>query len=215
MLKSLKTFIQKFQPTKSSAIDVKSRDKRYALSAPAGGLVVRVRAKVLDGYPETNNRWQKIFQSAVSRDNLWISEDEHIVLAKGNFPELLGRRIARYHCLDNTRGEAPAWRKHELRSCEFEMQKGVVTGKARLATDDGKRTYEVRFRGHVEVADGQVTKFTMAARGLFFGRGPYTPNPPPGKFPLAITFELADGKDTADALPPQIARGYVDGYFRD
>ncbi len=40
---------------------------------------------------------------------------------------------------------------------------------------------------------------------LAYGR--YTRNPPEGKFPLGISFTLADGNDIADAVRPQASRG--------
>ena len=36
---------------------------RYSPEPPEGGLVLRVHAKVLDGYEPTTNRWRAIFQA--------------------------------------------------------------------------------------------------------------------------------------------------------
>ena len=52
------------------------------------------------------------------------------------------------------------------------------------------------------------------AHGQFHGEGTYTRNAPKGKFPLAIAFTLADGKDAADTIPPQGSRGWVPGYIK-
>ena len=71
--------------------------------------MVRVTAKVLGGYDETSDEWERIFQSALSRDNLWIRKDEHQSLVRGELPDSLKRRIARFHLIDNTRGEPPMW----------------------------------------------------------------------------------------------------------
>jgi hypothetical protein len=54
----------------------------------------------------------------------------------------------------------------------------------------------------------------MVALGDFWGEGRYTRRAPSGKFPLAISFTLADGTDIADPLPPQAARGWLRGYIR-
>ena len=66
----------------------------------------------------------------------------------------------------------------------------------------------------VERRDGRVTRFDLAARGMFWGEGRYTRRAPEGKFPLAVMFTLADGKDVADRIPPQGSRGWVPGYLR-
>ncbi|MEM7010921.1 MAG: hypothetical protein AAF585_05495, partial [Verrucomicrobiota bacterium] len=82
-----------------------SFDQRYNPRPPEDGLVVRVQAKVMGGYPETDDEFRKIFNSSLSRDNLWISRTEHEALARGEVPESLQLRIARFHLVDNTRGE--------------------------------------------------------------------------------------------------------------
>lgn len=191
------------------------RDARYSPTPPAGGLVVRVHAKVLGGYPEeTENRWTKIFQSALGRDNLWITKAEHDALVAGEFPNALLMRLARFHLVDNTRGEPPMWKPEELRDSLITFEDGVVKGKVLLETADGKRRYEASLYGVVEMEGKQVRRFDLVADGLFEGGGRFTRNPPPGKFPFAVSFTLADGSEAADAIPPQGSRGWVEGYFR-
>ena len=190
-------------------------DPRWNYTVPKGGLTIRVRSKILSGYKPTEDRWKAIFQSALSRDNLWTTKDEHLALVKGKFPKSLAERIARFHLVDNTRGEPPMWNEKEISALEIKLDsKGVLTGSATLKSGDGKRSYEAQFRGHVETKGGAVTRFDMVALGLFEGSGTYTRNAPEGKFPLAISFELADGKDVADLVRPQGSRGWVQGYLR-
>ena len=67
--KSLEEFNS--SPTgKIAELKAETRDKRWNVQPPEGGLVVRVQAKILDGYEETNDRWKRIFQSSVSRQPL-------------------------------------------------------------------------------------------------------------------------------------------------
>ena len=68
--------------------------------------------------------------------------------------------------------------------------------------------------GVVEVKNDTVIRFDMVAKGDFWGEGRYTRGAPDGKFPLAISFTLADGTDIADQVPPQGARGWLRGYLR-
>ena len=91
---------------------------------------------------------------------------------------------------------------------------GQVGGKVHLATKGNQRGYTAELLGKVTVADGKVTRFDVVTLGEFGGEGPYTRNAPKGKFPLAISFTLADGKQPADQIPPQGSRGWVRGYIR-
>jgi hypothetical protein len=189
-------------------------DERYRPDPPEGGLVVRVRSKILDGFAPTEDRWQQILQGATSRDNLWISRWEHEALAGGSFPRSLAERLSRFHLVDSTRGEPSMWKTEEIRGMDYKLQGGILRGQVRLETADGARGYHAEIFGRVETANGVVTRFDGVAKGSFWGEGRYTKGAPAGKFPLAISFELADGSDVADAIPPQGSRGWVPGYMR-
>ena len=189
-------------------------DRRYNAAPPKGGLVLRVHARILDGYEPTDNKWKRIFQTAMSRDNLWISRAEHDALVSGTVPESLQHRIARFHLVDNTRGEPPMWRPQEIRTSEFTLKDGILTGRVHLATARGDREYEADLKGHVEMKAGRIVRFDMVCLGQFRGEGTYTRGAPKGKFPLAISFTLADGSDIADEVSPQGSRGWVEGYIR-
>jgi hypothetical protein len=211
---ALQRFSQVASPATAVAQQYQTRDPRYNVSPPEGGLVVRVRAKVLDGYAPTNDRWKTIFQNALSRDNLWITKPEHESLARGEFPVTLQRRLARFHLVDNTRGEPPMWREGEIRSLEIRLDGRAVTGAVHLETERGDRGYRAEIRGLVEVAGNRVTRFDLVALGQFWGEGRYTRGAPEGEFPLAVSLTLADGTDVADLIPPQGSRGWLQGYLR-
>ncbi len=189
-------------------------DPRYNARLPQGGLVIRVQAKVLDGYQPTANRWRSIFQSAMSRDNLWVSPEEHQALVRGEVRRSLQERIARFHLVDNTRGEPPMWARNEIQELEMTLHDGRLSGAAHLETARGDRGFQAELLGVVEVEGQTVVRFDLVAKGLFWGEGPYTRGAPQGKFPLGISFTLADGSDLADELPPQGARGWLQGYLR-
>ncbi len=202
------------QSSFAAVAEPESLDPRYNPAPPAGGLVIRVRAKVLGGYAETSDGWQQIFQSALSRDNLWISKAEHQALARGEILKSLQMRMARFHLVDNTRGEPPMWRENEIREVEMTLEGGQLRGNFHLETPDGRRGFVGEILGRVASKDGRVVRFELAAAGDFWGEGPYTRGAPAGKFPLAVAFTLADGSDVADAIPPQGSRGWVPGYIR-
>jgi len=114
----LQTALQKHQPVKVAAITKGLPDARYNPQPPEGGLVVRVTSKILSGYEEPENEFRRIFQTSLGRDNLWIRADEHTTLAKGQLPKSLLKRLARYHLVDNTRGEPTMWRENEIEKLE-------------------------------------------------------------------------------------------------
>jgi hypothetical protein len=214
MKKALEEFADQTKSATPPGAKSTSYDKRYNPKPPEGGLVIRVQAKVLGGYGETDNEWKRIFQTSLSRDNLWVSRSEHEALVRGEVPEKLMQRLARYHLVDNTRGEPPMWRPEELESVEMKLENGVLKGNATMKTQNGDREFDCNIYGIVESKGGVVTRFDVVAKGLFRGAGRYTRNPPPGNFPLAISFTLADGSDIADAIPPQGSRGWVEGYIK-
>ena len=189
-------------------------DPRYNFRPPEGGLVVRVCAKVLGGYGPPADQWERIFHESVSRDNLWITGDEHRALVRGEVPRSLQERIARFHLVDNTRGEPPMWEGKDLRSVSMALDDGRLTGTVRLATGDGQRGYEAELLGAVEVQDDRVVRFDVVALGDAWGEGTFTGGAPEGRFPLAVSFTLADGTDVADAIVPQGSRGWLPGYLR-
>ncbi|XAL98707.1 hypothetical protein OT109_14100 [Phycisphaeraceae bacterium D3-23] len=188
-------------------------DERFNPSPPEGGLVVRVRAKVMDGYAPSDDGVKTMFQNALSRDNLWVSGDEHEALVRGEVPQSLVMRLARFHLVDNTRGEPPMWREGEVLEAELMLSEGVLRGSVELETADGERGYAAELLGRVTVDDGAVVGLELVALGTFHGEGRYTRGAPEGDFTLAVAFTLADGGDVADAIPPQGSRGWVRGYM--
>ncbi len=217
VLRMMHAALKKHRPEKVAAIAKGTPDARYNPQPPKGGLVVRVTSKVLGGYEKTDNEWRRIFQSSLGRDNLWIRADEHAALAKGQLPKSLLKRITRFHLIDNTRGEPPMWRDSEIKKLEGTFNGKNGNGKLRatvhLQSADNKRAYEAELIGHIETRNGKVTRLDLVAKGDFRGEGRYTRNAPKGKFPLAIAFTLADGKDAADTIPPQGSRGWLPGYI--
>jgi hypothetical protein len=215
MREKLAEFAASDAATTSAAIQAASIDTRYNQQAPEGGLVIRVRAKVLDGYEPTTNKWQRIFQTALSRDNMWTTKQEADALASGQLPKQLLLRMARFHLVDNTRGEPLMWKPDELRTWDIALSStGEITGAVRIRSKDESRGYDAALRGRLETVDGKVTRLDMVFLGDCWGDGPYTRGAPKGRFPLAIAFTLADGTDIADPLPPQGARGWLDGYLK-
>lgn len=212
----LHSSLKKFQPNPDSAAIERGRvDRRYVYEPPKGGLVVRTHAKVLSGYKETENQWRRMFQEGLGRDNFWIRKDEHDALAEGRILPSLTKRMARFHLVDNTRGEPPMWRREDIRRTDLKLKDGRLTGFIHLKTRNGDREFKVDLLGRVDAKGGHITRFDLVAKGMFRGEGRYTRGAPKGEFPLAVAFQIADGSDVADVIPPQGSRGWLDGYIRD
>lgn len=215
VLGMLNQALKKYDPVDFTPPEAKRFDPRWNVKPPEGGLVVRVTAKVMGGYKPTDDEFKQAFQQSLARDNLWIRADEHQALVAGKLPVSLTRRLARFHLVDNTRGEPPMWKPDEIKSIDLKLKDGRVTGNVHLETADGKRGYRCGVYGVVETKEGKVTRLDLVANGDFWGEGLYTRNAPEGKFPLAVALSLADGTDEADKIPPQGSRGWVDGYLKD
>jgi hypothetical protein len=212
-LRLLQTALDKFDP--AAAIDPESllRSDRPPLPVPpADGMIVEVTSKVLGGYPATDR--PKFWEESLGRDLLWVRKDEADALAKGRFPDSLARRIARYHLVDNTRGEPPMWDASEVKGLSLAINGEQITGAVDLATRRGDRGYLADLAGTIETKDGKVTRLDLVAKGQFWGEGTFTRNAPPGKFPFAVSFRLAAEDCATTRIPPQAARLGADEYLR-
>jgi hypothetical protein len=142
-------------------------------------------------------------------------------------PATLTRRLARFHLLDNTRGEPNYWRADEVRKASLTWAVTAVTddevameltGTVLLSTDadpeKARRGYDVALRGllRYDRAKKAITRLDLLALGEHWGRSTYTPGARPGRTPLGIAFELVAGTAPAERIPPQAARE-VGAYF--
>ena len=210
----LKTALREYEPKPVDSIKAGESDKRLDRTRPRGTVLVRVNSKVLGGYPPAGNARQEIFQNSISRDNLWILENEQREMAQGEIPTSLALRIARFHCVDNTRGEPPMWRRSEVSLAKLQLdERGRLTGEIRLESKDKRRGYDAEVIGFVHFQQNQLTKFDVVIKGQFWGEGRYTKGAPKGKFPLAIAFRQADMTNVSDQVAPQGTKGWIDGYL--
>lgn len=181
---------------------------------PEGVLIAQVTSKVLGGYEDLEQGRTAIHAESLGRDHLWIRGDEATALAEGTVPDSLVERIARFHLVDNTRGEPPFWRRDEVREAQVDLSDdGRLTGHVDLRTADGARGFRAELFGRVESRDGTLTRFDLVADGLFHGEGRYTRGAPEGEFPFAVSIRLLEPESAADRVVPGAARGNVAGYL--
>ena len=205
MREYLERALKDFKPADVEPADA-ARDPRFARGIPDGGVIVDVYSKVLEAeWPPTEDEMIKPLRVATGRDHLWILKDEIESLEAGTFPERLAKRIARFHFVDNTRGEPPHWTTAEVKEIEFKLAAGKVSGRAKLETGSADRGFDAGLTGVVEFKEGKLVRFDLVAKGRFGGEGQYTRNAPLGKFTLGIAFTLSKGGE-ASKVPPQGAR---------
>lgn len=196
-------------------------DGRYHHELPEGGQIVKVFTRCLE---EREGRLQKLAATQVGNqaavDHLWFQKAEVEKLGKliadggGEIPMWLSLRIAKFHLRDNTRGEPRDWKKEEIKEWSLKVdEKGKVIGAFLIDSADGKLGYQGRFRGTLAVKKGQLTKFDLLVVGKHWGHGKYTGGARPGKTPMGQVFQLSDGKEARDRIPPQGIR-WAEGYWK-
>ncbi|MBK8099495.1 MAG: hypothetical protein IPK26_20490 [Planctomycetes bacterium] len=190
-------------------------DPRFARTPPAGGLVADVYTRVLAAdWPAECSEHDRILRAAIGRDHLWIQADEVSQLVAGRWPDSLTHRLARFHLIDNTRGEPPMWRDSEVTTARVALARRgdgtwSITGTAELASKAADRSFRAQLAGELRAHAGAITTLDLVASGEFRGHGTYTQNgAPPGPFTLGVAFRLA--VPGAAAVPPQGARDLRD-----
>ena len=190
-----------------------THNRNFTRVLPPGGMVIDAFSKITDAkWPTAKDKWEAdyftMFRTSLGRDHLWISQEEIASLTRGTMPDSLTRRIARYHLIDNTRGEPPMWQDAELRTTKItatpEGGKLRLVGEVEAATTNKDRSYHMKLLGYVEMKGDSLVRFDLVARGQFRGHGQYTAtSAPAGNFTLAIAFTLADQTSEAAKVPPQ------------
>jgi hypothetical protein len=214
MKKVLASALKKFDPSAPiPKIEEHGKKGRPLRQVPEGGMVVTVTSKVLGGYGRTDDSTLKIRQEALGRDHLWVRKDEVKELCQDTLPKSLKVRIARFHLVDNTRGEPPFWKEEEIKRLEVTLRKGALSGVVHLETKSGDRGFDGQILGQVETKKSRVTRFDVVVKGNFWGEGTYTNGAPKGRFPFAVAFTLSEGKGNERWIPPGGARSNVKAYL--
>lgn len=221
--------------------DAGATDGGYARKPPDGGMILNVFTRALDEEPAGGVNAAAACKigggKEAARDHMWITRDESRLLVPTDLtvgrsfplPAAIARRLARFHLVDNTRGEPPFWSPQEMRKVDLKLTVVAVaddavqlrlSGFVLLSTDAdperSSRGYDASLSGDLTF-DRQkqaFTRFDVAALGRHWGEGTFTPDARPGRQPLGVVFQLADGASPADAVPPQGAReigAYLNG----
>ena len=216
--------------------DAGKPDPAYARTPPPGGLIVKVYTRILDFKDDAycKGTCASTGGDKAARDHLWLTAEEvqALVPAKAEagfkypLPAKVAERIARYHLIDNTRGEPQLWTREQVRAKRVELVVTAATadavdirleGEAVLATDadpdKADRGYEVRLLGSLRYRPAKKTfdRFDVTAVGTHWGESGHTGIARAGKTLLGVSFELA-GDKPGDEVPPQGVRDRDDYY---
>lgn len=218
--------------------DAKKVDVTYARTAPKDGLILNVYTRILDRTDDFFCHGTCKFPGGQrsAHDRMWLTADELQALMPRDvtagheiaMPAAVTYRLARFHLVDNTRGEPPMWTKQQVRSSQVKLIVDSVTdGEVRLkltgafllSTDADPKTaqrgYDAALLGELryQPATRKMTRFDVVAVGDHWGAGPFTGGARPGRNPLGVAIELANPDRAADLVPPQAAREHG-AYFR-
>ncbi len=198
-------------PSRDKVFEVQSR----ALTQNAGKLSRWNSQGKVGGLSTLGHLWikQQEWDSFIKQIN-GLELNQKIV-----FPNRITHRIARFHLVDNTRGEGPAWRMKDIKTAVLfvtRTSKGYqIQGDFHLENTTDKRSYMANLTGLLTLANKQPKSWTMTVYGKHQGEGRFTRNARPGAQPLAFTFEyLAKPEDIrpVDLVPPQHMR-WQRGYW--
>lgn len=209
-------------------------DPDYSRTPPAGGLIVRVHARILDrdGAGFRKGTCDFLGGDKSARDFLWLTADDVKALAPVKaevgysyaLPPAVADRIVRFHLVDDTRGEPEFWAKEDVRAQSLTLAVATVTpeaitlrldGEVKLATAKADRGYEAKVHGELRYvpATKAFDRFEVAALGEHWGAGAFTSKGErPGRGLLGVAFGLADPTIPADRVAPQGARNLA-AYF--
>jgi hypothetical protein len=208
------------------------RDPRFDRRLPAGTAIIRTYTRTLtwdeasqaytacapDGSSPTDGAPVGL---ATARDHLWLQPQEMASLIQAlasvpvgdelPLPTPIAHRIARYHLVDNTRGEPDHWTAAQIRQLDLTLTRtgestASLVGDFHLATEDGARSYQGALAGDLKADADTLSHLHLIAIGDHEGISTYTPGARPGATPLGILFELVPSPTPSDQVPPQAAR---------
>jgi len=218
--------------TIAEAPDTYDPDPRFRSRYPEGGLVLLTTTRDLPRAADT--RPDDLRRHAFNHDYAWFTREEAASLVPTDpriggvmpVPLPIVRRIARFHLLDSTRGETPAWRAEDVEVADLTVEVTGLDGEVvelRLEgrirnhahgtwairgfqppESDQDRGFDAWLLGFLayDRATSAFTRFDTLAVGTRWGGTEYN-----GRYddlapaPLGVMFELA-GSLPRDRTPP-------------
>ncbi|MGV3723092.1 MAG: hypothetical protein ACO1SX_19505, partial [Actinomycetota bacterium] len=112
------------EPSVISGVD--APDVRYSRIPPVDGLILNAFTRI----PQEGKSGAWTPNQAVARDHVWLTKAEAAGLrpttwkkdARMAVPRAIAERIARFHLVDNVRGEPPMWTRNEIRELDLSVR---------------------------------------------------------------------------------------------
>jgi hypothetical protein len=203
--KNLKEAAAAYQPPSDvEPISAGKPDRNYKGEPPAGATVIETRTKMLQAeWPAPGVDRFDVVRQSMGHDRLWVLKPEVEALAKGAMPDSLLQRIVRFHLGDNTRCYLDKWAPDAMREVTVNLKRdgGRLVLDGTVILEQGDRGFDAKLYGILEVRDGALVRFDVAARGQGWGKHNGIPYAPVGKFTVANAFTLARPGVTFDVLP--------------
>lgn len=211
-------------------------DPRLPAEAPPEVLVLKVYTRDLPrpGDPRPPH-WRR---DAMNMDHAWLTREEAAALLPADpsigsrfpVPPAVVRRLARFHLLDNVRGETPMWKEEEVRQAEMTLEvtevrperielrlhgavRNVASGTWAVRPfaerlNDTERGFDCRLQGFLSYdrVRGRFVRFDLLAVGNRWGGSEHNVRwDDMAPAPMAVAFELASDR-AWDRIRPQGAR---------
>lgn len=195
-------------------------DEKFVRKPPEGGLILKVHGRILDRKDREYVRGECPSAGGMkaSRDFLWLTptETQSLIPVKTEVgysyavPAAISRRIARFHLIDNTRGEPIFWKRADVKEIMMTLTVTAVDTlrlDGRVRIDAGERGYEAVLGGLLHFKDGKFDQIDVVAVGEHWGDDSVTRSGArPGRTLLGVAFSLADPARPIERIPPQGAR---------
>ncbi|MFO0935002.1 MAG: hypothetical protein U0798_00620 [Gemmataceae bacterium] len=207
-------------------------DRDYTRTPPSGGLIVLTHGRILEkkGIELEKGTCDFTGGDKASRDFLWLRADEIKAMRPAKqevgfsypMPRIVATRIARFHLIDNTRGEPDFWKADEIRKNDMTLTvldanpnrvelslTGNVLISDRADLSQSQRGYECTLVGRLtyDTKANTFTRFDVAALGDHWGASTFTKKGVrPGRTLLGMAFSLPAKERASDRVAPQAAR---------
>ena len=208
--------------------DAGKPDAKYHHELPEDGIILKVHGRILEAKAETFVKGKCTITGGdqASRDYCWISADEKksLIPSKSEvgfryaLPEKIAERLARFHLIDNTRGEPEFWKKGDVRKSNITLTVTVVKDDAIELRLDGelllsseadsaksKVGFEPKLSGSLRYIPSKnaFVLFDVVAVGDYWGHSAYTPGSRAGRTPFGVSIGLADVTKPSERIYPQ------------
>jgi hypothetical protein len=187
--------------------------KTWTRTPPKDSLVVRTISRIVPLPLGADVR-----NTSIGRDHYWIFAEDvaDIKSSKGTtvpMPAKMALRMARFHLVDNVRGEPNRWRYNNARVLDIKMTKVSALeysfeGLYKLTNLEAHGGAEKGIAGRLtgiiilDASQMRATRFEAYAEGYAWGDHENTSGAPPGKFPIKIAFRSVDD-EISRSVPPQ------------